>query len=115
MNNQDRSGVLALAACSAGIPGPAGERSFSFLQRGTLTAKLSLPLPPNKQSPHAQDELYMVVKGKGVLFHGGRRDRFQAGDLLFVAAGVEHGFEDFSDDLTIWVVFYGPPGGEIPA
>jgi hypothetical protein len=32
-----------------------------------------------------------------------------------VPAGVVHRFEDFSDDLAVWVVFYGPEGGEIPA
>jgi hypothetical protein len=31
---------------------------------------------------------------------------------LFVPAGAEHRFEDFTDDLTVWVVFYGPEGGE---
>jgi hypothetical protein len=25
---------------------------------------------------------------------------------------VEHRFEDFSDGLAIWVIFYGPDGGE---
>jgi hypothetical protein len=31
---------------------------------------------------------------------------------LFAAAGVEHRFENFSDDLALWVIFYGPEGGE---
>jgi hypothetical protein len=25
---------------------------------------------------------------------------------------VEHRFEEFSDDLAVWVIFYGPEGGE---
>jgi hypothetical protein len=49
-----------------------------------------------------------------VLLHDGKRDGFEAGDLLFVAAGTEHQFEEFSDDLAVWVVFYGPQGGEVP-
>ncbi len=72
------------------------------------------PLRPNRQTPHEQDELYVVICGRGVLFHGGKRDAFEAGDCMFVAAGVEHRFEDFSDDLAVWVIFYGPPGGELP-
>ncbi|MDQ3378133.1 MAG: cupin domain-containing protein, partial [Actinomycetota bacterium] len=36
------------------------------------------------------------------------------GDALFVPAGVEHRFENFTDDLVAWVVFYGPEGGEEP-
>jgi hypothetical protein len=38
----------------------------------------------------------------------------ESGDLLFVAAGAEHRFEDFTDDLAVWVVFYGPCGGKVP-
>jgi hypothetical protein len=29
-----------------------------------------------------------------------------------VAAGVQHRFEEFSDDFATWVIFYGPEGGE---
>jgi mannose-6-phosphate isomerase-like protein (cupin superfamily) len=75
---------------------------------------LSFPLNPNRQAPHAQDEIYVVARGSGVLCHDGRRDHFETGDVMFVAAGVEHHFEDFTDDLAIWVVFYGPEGGEVP-
>jgi hypothetical protein len=32
-----------------------------------------------------------------------------------VAAGTEHHFEEFSEDLVVWRVFYGPLGGEAPA
>jgi hypothetical protein len=32
-----------------------------------------------------------------------------------VSAGTEHQFEDTSDDLALWRVFYGPHGGEVPA
>ena len=38
-----------------------------------------------------------------------------SGDILFVAAGVEHHYEDFSEDLALWRIFYGRRGGEIPA
>jgi len=69
--------------------------------------------PPTELTPHSQDEIYVIVRGKGFLFHDGKRDSFQSGDFLFVAAGVEHRFEDYTDDLAVWVVFYGPNGGEI--
>src|SRR5262249_50421719 len=108
---------IHLSDAQAAIPGPAGEHAASFLERGTLKAMLSVgrfaPLP-RPTTPHAQDEIYVVMHGRGVFFHDGKRDSFVAGDLLFVAAGSEHRFEDFSEDLTVWVVFYGPSGGEIP-
>ncbi len=114
MSKPDRSCVIRLARAQARIPGPAGEHSVSVLQRGTLDVKLSLPTPPNQQTPHAQDEVYVVLRGRGILLHDGERDPFESGDLLFVAAGTEHRFEDFSEDLAVWVVFYGPRGGEVP-
>ena len=39
-------------------------------------------------------------------------DLFERGEVLFVAAGVEHRFENFSDDFSTWVLFHGPEGGE---
>jgi mannose-6-phosphate isomerase-like protein (cupin superfamily) len=119
MTKPDRSGVIHFAEARAGIPGSAGEHAVSFLQRGTLNAMLSLGrfaprLPPDQQTAHAQDEVYVVIRGRGVLLHDGKRDSFESGDLLFVAAGTEHRFEDFTGDLAVWVVFYGPRGGEAP-
>ena len=29
------------------------------------------------------------------------------GDMCFAAAHAPHGFEDFTDDFAIWVIFYG--------
>ena len=34
--------------------------------------------------------------------------------VYVLPAGVEHRFEDFTDDFGMWVVFYGPEGGERP-
>jgi len=109
-----RSCVIRLRDAQEAIPGPAGERAVLVLKRGTLDVKLSLPVPPNEQTPHTQDEIYVVIRGRGVLVHDGRRDPFEAGDLLFVAAGIAHHYEDFTSDLALWRVFYGPPGGEVP-
>ena len=62
-------------------------------------------------SPH-EDEVYVVIEGRGMFRNGAERHPFERGDVLFVAAGVEHRFEEFSDDLAVWVFFYGPEGGE---
>jgi mannose-6-phosphate isomerase-like protein (cupin superfamily) len=109
-----RSRVIHLADAQACIPGPAGEHAVSVMQRGTLKAMISLgrfaPLP-RPTTPHAQDEVYVIVRGRGVFLHDGKRDPFGPGDLLFVAAGTEHRFEDCTDDLAVWVVFYGPSWG----
>jgi len=54
----------------------------------------------------------VVARGRGQFLNGGVRHPFGPGDVLFVPAGVVHRFEDFSDDLAVWVFFYGPEGGE---
>jgi mannose-6-phosphate isomerase-like protein (cupin superfamily) len=110
----ERSGVIHVAEARSQVPTPEGERAVLVLKRGTLDVKLSVPVPPNVQTPHEQDEIYFIVSGRGVLVHEGKRDAFTAGDLLFVAAGIEHHYEDFSDDLALWRVFYGERGGEVP-
>jgi mannose-6-phosphate isomerase-like protein (cupin superfamily) len=96
----------------ARLPGPAGERFATLFRHGTLSIELYAPRGRDTQAPHTQDEIYVVVSGRGIFVRAGTRVAFAPGDLLFVPAGVEHRFEDFSDDLVVWVVFYGPPGGE---
>ena len=71
VNTTDRSRVIRLADAQAHIPGPAGEHAVRLLQRGTLDVALSIPKRPIPQSPHEQDELYVVIRGRGVLLHDG--------------------------------------------
>ena len=110
-NVSHRSLVMNVTKALGSIP--KGERAVTVLKRGTLDVVVGGPARPNEQSPHDQDELYFAVRGRGVLLHNGKRDAFEAGDLLFVSALTEHRFEDFSEDLLIWRVFYGPSGGEV--
>jgi len=93
---------------------PAGThpRSAAVHQHGSMLLKLFAPRGHDPQPPHTRDELYFVAAGSGWFVNGERRHRFETGDALFVAAGVPHRFEDFSGDLAVWVVFYGPEGGE---
>ena len=114
MNATVSSCVIRLFDGQKQIPGPAGERSVLMFKRGNLDIALALPVPPNQQTPHTQDEIYVVIRGRGVLVHDGKRDTFEPGDLLFVAAGTAHHYEDFTKDLALWRVFYGPFGGEVP-
>ncbi len=94
------------------LPGPAGERFAVALERGGLSIELYAPRGSDPQQPHARDEVYVVVSGRGEFVNGPERHAFAPGDLLFVPAGVEHRFEQFTDDLVVWVVLYGPEGGD---
>jgi mannose-6-phosphate isomerase-like protein (cupin superfamily) len=91
---------------------PPGFRSALLMQHGSMKLRYYAPRGADPQTPHDQDELYVIATGRGTFFIGGQRVPFDPGDVLFVAARVEHRFESFSDDFATWVVFYGPPGGE---
>lgn len=109
-----RSIHLGAPDALAKLPGPNGERFVTVFEHGTLDVEFYAPRGRDPQQPHDRDEVYVVVTGSGDFVHGDQRTRFVAGDFLFVAAGIEHRFETFSDDLAVWVMFYGPRGGETP-
>jgi mannose-6-phosphate isomerase-like protein (cupin superfamily) len=94
------------------IPARGGKRFATLFRHGSLHVELFAPRGRDAQRPHVQDELYVVLQGKGIFLSGTRRVTFGPGDLLFAAAGEVHRFERFTEDLYAWVVFYGPDGGE---
>ncbi len=100
-------------ACTA--PLQPGRLSALLLTHGSMELRYYAPRGVDPQPPHTQDEVYIVLSGRGALVRGGRRVPFEAGDALFVAAGTDHRFEDFTDDFATWAVFYGPEGGERPS
>ena len=89
-----------------------GRTFVELFEHGSLAVEVYRPQGVDPQQPHTRDEVYVVVSGKGEFVCGERRDPFGPGDALFVAAGVPHRFENFSGDLAVWVMFYGPQGGE---
>jgi mannose-6-phosphate isomerase-like protein (cupin superfamily) len=94
---------------------PDSPEMFRFhygLRCGSMKVGLYAPQGMDSQSPHNQDELYIVVSGVGDFRKNGECLPFKAGDVIFVEAGTEHRFEDFSADFATWVIFWGPPGGE---
>ena len=95
---------------------PQGTPFVPALAHGSLSVELFAPatsqLGRDIQQPHTQDELYVVQRGTSAFWRDGETAHVQAGDILFVPAGVVHRFENFSPDFVTWVVFYGPPGGE---
>jgi glyoxylate utilization-related uncharacterized protein len=75
---------------------------------GSLEVEIYAPRGVDPQQLHTRDEVYVVVAGHGKFFCDGETRDFAPGELLFVPAGVEHRFLDFSDDFATWVLFYGP-------
>jgi mannose-6-phosphate isomerase-like protein (cupin superfamily) len=104
--------AIALRDALARLPTPSGKRFVAMFEHGSLLLELYAPRGVDPQQPHARDEVYVVAAGSGTFFCEGIRTAFVGGDALFAPAGAIHRFEDFSDDLAVWVMFYGPEGGE---
>ena len=89
-----------------------GKLAAPVLLHGSLLVEYYAPRGRDVQTPHTRDEVYVVIQGSGSFVNGGVRHPFGTGDVLFVPAGVVHRFEEFTDDFAVWVMFYGPEGGE---
>jgi mannose-6-phosphate isomerase-like protein (cupin superfamily) len=59
------------------------------------------------QKPHNEDEVYYVVRGRARMKVGEEEEVVKAGNVIFVAAKVEHRFFDISEELEV-LVFFAP-------
>jgi quercetin dioxygenase-like cupin family protein len=57
------------------------------------------------QTPHAEDEVYFVIRGRGAITIAGREYPVEPGQTIFVAKGVDHRFHSVTDPLELLVVF----------
>lgn len=89
-----------------------GQTYAKLIAHGRYDVGVYKPAGEDRQTPHARDEVYIVIAGTGTFECGGATQRFGPGDLLFVAAGVDHRFSEFSADFSTWVVFFGEPPGQ---
>jgi len=91
---------------------PEGVWDKTLFEHGTMSVIVFTPRGSDYQTKHAQDELYIVIKGSGTLIIADMPHTFCEGDVLFVPAEKQHRFVDFTDDLITWAIFWGPKGGE---
>jgi mannose-6-phosphate isomerase-like protein (cupin superfamily) len=63
---------------------------------------------PDRQQPHDEDEVYIVLGGRGVLEVEGERMELCKGHAVFVPAGAEHRFVGY-EQLSVLVIFERPP------
>jgi len=84
-----------------------GGAYLEFLRVAAMSAGLYV-LPAGSvdaQTPHGQDELYYVVRGKARMRAGAEDRPLEAGTVVFVAAHVEHRFYDIQEELMVLVLF----------
>jgi|SRR3954453_20701478 mannose-6-phosphate isomerase-like protein (cupin superfamily) len=103
---------LILAEAVAKLRKETPKEFTMLMKRGTMSIEYYSPKKIDRQTPHRQDEIYVITSGSGTFFRDGARVKFDTGDVLFVPAEIEHRFENFSDDFSTWVIFYGKVGGE---
>src|SRR5215468_2125212 len=62
---------------------------------------------PDRQQPHEDDEVYVVLEGSGTLEVEGEQVAMHEGQAVFVPAGAEHRFVGY-EQLALLVVFERP-------
>ncbi len=103
---------ISIAEAIEELKKEAKQKFTTVLQHGTLKVEYYKPEKVDLQKPHSQDELYIIASGSSVFIRGDEKVSCQTNDVLFVPAGIEHRFEDFTNDFATWVIFYGVEGGE---
>ena len=112
MDDSRKAKHITLAAASGKGPPPAGNLAIPVFSSNAVAVELYEPLEVDDQKPHTRDEVYIVARGQGYFWDGEKRYEVSEGSFIFVPAGLQHRFEDFSKDLSVWVFFYGPEGGD---
>ena len=62
------------------------------------------------QKPHTEDEVYYIIRGRGVIVVEGKDQPVEAGSIVFVPAGDVHRFHSITEELQV-LVFFAPAEG----
>ena len=65
---------------------------------------------PDRQQPHEDDEVYIVLEGSGVLEVENEQIPVKEGSAVFVEAGADHRFSAY-EHLSVLVIFERKPAG----
>jgi mannose-6-phosphate isomerase-like protein (cupin superfamily) len=84
-----------------------GDPYLEFLREPSMSAGLYRISAgePDRQTPHAEDEVYVVTAGRGRIEIDEETYPVERGDVVFVERGVEHRFLDVEEDLETLVIF----------
>jgi mannose-6-phosphate isomerase-like protein (cupin superfamily) len=105
--DMDRTPAPLSLAEARSLPWKPGRSAEAFVD-GDLEIRFTTRPTNGPQQPHQRDEVYIVAAGSGLYRTEDQVTPVGPGDMCFAAARTVHGFEDFSDDFAIWIIFYGP-------
>lgn len=85
----------------------AGGLYFEFLRIDTMSAGFYALHAGgvDPQTPHREDEVYFVIRGRGAITIAGRDYPVEPGETIFVSKGVDHRFHSVTEPLELLVVF----------
>jgi quercetin dioxygenase-like cupin family protein len=66
------------------------------------------------QEPHTEDEIYVVLRGRGALATDQATVPVGPGSTVYVPAGESHRFVDITEGLVVLVVFAPAEGSRAP-
>jgi mannose-6-phosphate isomerase-like protein (cupin superfamily) len=89
--------------------GTGGELYHEFLRVDALSGGLYVLAAgaEDPQSPHAEDEVYVVMEGTGRIRVGEEDRAVRKGSVVFVPARVPHRFHSITEELRA-LVFFAP-------
>ena len=99
--------VPALEVARAERQERTGELYREFQRRDSLSCGLYVlePGADDPQTPHQEDEVYVVLAGRARLTVAGRDQPVGPGSVVFVARTVPHRFADVTERLSVLVLF----------
>src|SRR5690348_11720306 len=114
MPGRNNRAMQIFAEAGAYRPPPSGEPNdwIVHLNTGDLSlGTYSIPAGGvDDQTPHTEDEIYVVKTGRATLVTPSGTAPVGPGSVIYVPAGEEHRFTDVTDDLALIVVFAPPYG-----
>jgi mannose-6-phosphate isomerase-like protein (cupin superfamily) len=97
-----------VAATTSRLAGSGGGYEVVHESPGLEIGVYALVAPePDRQTPHAYDEVYVVLDGEGDIEIEGESRHVTKGEAVFVAAHADHRFSGY-ESLSLLVIFNGP-------
>lgn len=90
-----------------------GKLYLEFLREASMSAGVYV-LPAgadDPQTPHAEDEVYVVIGGRAHIQVGDQDRAVEHGSIIYVPAMVPHRFHSISEELAVLVIFAPPESG----
>ena len=104
----DRTPAPVSLAAARALQPPEGSRAAEVVSRRPRLDPVRGAADLRPQVPHYRDEFYIVASGTARYRWDGGETMIGPGDMMFAAAHTPHGYNQFSKDFSVWVVFYGP-------